>query len=146
MKKLLVLLPLLLTACSSVQFKNTEQRHDRTMIHIQPSPFDVVNENTPINIFRCFAPGEVDGELCRADVLRSIDMNQLVTVSYIQGDEHWIAEGTLTELTSNNKLKLLERLNVYLTESGPAIHIVAFEYINIADIEFMVVDGSGELK
>lgn len=152
----LVLLPLLLTACSSMQLKHTEQNHERTMIHVQPlpekempSPFEAINDTAPIDIFRCFAPGDVDGELCRTDVLRHIDMNQLVTVYYVQGDEqpeHWSAEGTLRELTPNNRLKLEEHLNVYLTVDGPPIPIVAFEYINVADIEFAVVDGSGELK
>ena len=146
MKKLLVVLPLLLTACSSMQMKHTEPRQDRTMIHIQPSTFDAVNDNTPIDIFRCFAPGDVDGELCRTDILRNIDKEQMVTVYYVQEDEHWSAEGTLRELTPNNKLKLEEHLNVYLTVDGPPIPIVAFEYINVADIEYVVVDGSGELK
>ena len=145
MKKLLIVLPLLLTACSSIQLKNTEQQHNRTMIHVQPTIFDAVNTDRPINIFRCFAPGDVDGELCRADILRNIDRGQLVTVSYVQDGDHWIAEGTLRDLV-NNKLKLEEHFNVYLTVSSAPYPITAFEYINTADIEYVVVDGSGELK
>lgn len=114
MKKLLVLLPLLLTACSSVQLKKVEPRHDAPVIRYQPpaeeepkvdmSFFEPVKLDGTVGAFRCFREGDVEGQLVRADVVRNLDIGQVATIYVVHEGRHLGIEGILAGVTEENEL------------------------------------------
>src|SRR5690348_8666796 len=102
MKKLLVLLPLLLTACSSVQLKRQEPRRGGDVVyHIQP-----VSCRLLVNAFYC------NDYFCDTAILGEEHLNHLVTVYYVHNNYHFSTEGTLTSLDVNGKLQLNEIVNL----------------------------------
>lgn len=134
MKRLLVLLPLLLTACSSVQLKR-EPKHEATLIHIQPYPYE-----SHIPAFVCRDDKET---AVIADWLREEDLGHLVTVYYVHNGYSFSAEGKLLQF-NDDRVKLLEHVELYFTALGTAYPLDVNEYIHTDEIEFVLVEGNGE--
>ena len=134
-KKLVLLLPLLLTACSSVQLKREPQQHEATMIHIQPYEYDSLH----IPAFVCHS--EPDKTPIFADWLRAEDIGHPVTVYYTHDGYYFTAEGTLNAIYPD-AIKLDEHFSVFML--GAWYPLNASEYIHLDQIEFVLVEGTGE--
>ena len=174
MKKLLVLLPLLLTGCASLQLNSGKPvERKEPVIRYQP-PQEAEPEITPeqaalfnpisgptINIFRAFEHGIVDGEDIRPDVLRNIDKGHKVTVIYEYNGYHMDAEGELVGLVNYNgpwEIELKQYHNVlscfHAFADGDDYSkdictktdriTTSYDYIEVKYIQFVIVEYTKE--
>lgn len=147
MKKLLFLLPLLLAGCSGFQMKQTEPKQIGVIRYQQPvdeGMFDELDNETPVNAFRCFNPGQVEGEEVRADVLRNIDKGAWVTVYFVHNGYHFSTDGILLQLTTNGKIKLEEHVLIHML--GKTYPLTVNSYVDVKEIEYVLIDASKELQ
>lgn len=143
MKKLLFLLPLLLTAaCSNVQLKHEPQKD--AVIRYQPTDDFEKYRDVHAPVFMPFGPNAVGYsqiiETCTHDF--NI-IGRRATIYYVVDGEHRSAEGKILDVAKTYDIVILEAHVVFYVPALQAeFPLTAKLAFNVKDIDFILVDGS----